>query len=74
MHPTGNYDATSGVGRTLPPDSTEYSFLSLVPTLNFVEIWLQSSKTSYLHQKTMYCENMSELFKKIHVDILECNL
>ena len=52
MNPTGNNDESSGGGRSLPPDSTEYELVSLGLTLNFFEIWLQSFKKNYLHPKT----------------------
>ena len=37
MHPTENYEAISGGGRPLPPDSMEYLLVSIGLTRNFIE-------------------------------------
>ena len=53
MHPTGNDDASSGVGGPFPPDLKQYALVSLGIILNFIESWIQSLKKNYLHQTTM---------------------
>ena len=73
MRTTGKDDASCGGGRAMPTDSTEYVLVLLGLTLNFIENWLQSFKTNCIHQTTMYCDKMSELFKNNPVTILESN-
>ena len=45
--------------------------VSFVLTLNFVEIWLKSSKNNYLHRTTIYFEEINNQFKKISATLLE---
>ena len=47
MHPTRNYDASSGVDRPMIPNSTEFELLSFDTTSNFIDSWLQTFKTNY---------------------------
>ena len=73
MHPTGNYDASSGCGRLLTDESTIDTFLSLGLKMNFIDSCIQSLKKNYLQKTAMYGEKMSELLKKIPVTIPERN-
>ena len=69
MHTTGNDDASSVGVRSIPPGSTEDVLVSLGITLKFIYSWIQSFKTNYLHQTTVYCDKMRDLFKNIPVII-----
>ena len=71
QNPTVNYDASSGGGRPLTLDSTEYALVSLGLTLKCMDSWLQSFKKNYLCRTTIFCDQRSESFKKIPVTILE---
>ena len=70
-NPTLNYDTSNyGSGGPLPAESTTDESVLLGLTMNFIGSWLQLFKKNYLQQTTMYCEKMSELFRKIPVTIL----
>ena len=58
-----NDESSSGVGIPLPINSTKNSLISFVVTINFIDSWIKSFKTNYLHQTKIYCEEMHEKFK-----------
>ena len=73
MHPTGNYDASSGYGRLMTYESTIDAFLPLGIKMNFIDSCIQSLKKKYLQKTAMYGEKMSKLLKKTPVTIPERN-
>ena len=64
-------EVSSGGTRPLPSNSTQYGLIYFGLTINFTESWLNYFKYVYLCQKTMYCEEMHDLFKKIPVTLPE---
>ena len=70
-HKSVNDQSISGDGRPLSSNSTKHDLISFGITLNFIEIWLQSFNANFLCRKTMYCEEIHHLVKKIPDTLME---
>ena len=71
MHYYTNDDAKSGSGKPLSTHFSGNMLLSLELSLKFIDTWIQSFQTNYLHQSTISCYQMNYLFKNIPVTIPE---